>query len=61
MLNTAMCAPARSVCVWCVVTGAPKRTRVAVRRGVEARVVRRRERNAGYVVSVHMVPVKYLA
>lgn len=45
-----MCAPARSVCAWCVVTGAPNRTSVAVRRGVEASVVRRRERKAGFAV-----------
>jgi hypothetical protein len=42
-----MCAPASRVCAWCVVAGAPKRTRSAVRRGVAARAVRRRERNAG--------------
>jgi hypothetical protein len=38
-----------------VVTGAPKRTRVAVRSGVEASTVSRRERKAGYmcVSSMH--------
>lgn len=45
-----MCAPAKSVCIWCVVAGAPNRTSVAVRRGVETSVVRRRERKAGFAV-----------
>jgi hypothetical protein len=41
--------------MWCVVTGAPNRTRMAVRRGVAASAVRRRERNAGYSVSAVVV------
>ena len=42
-----MCAPASRVCVWCVVKGAPKRTRVAVRRGAATTSATVRERNAG--------------
>jgi len=42
-----MCAPARRVCAWCVVNGAPKRTRVAVRRGAETMEAEMRDRNAG--------------
>jgi hypothetical protein len=39
-----MWAPHRSVWRWCVVSGAPKRTRMVVRRGVEMRKLRERAR-----------------
>lgn len=45
-----MCAAQSSVWAWCVVSGAPKRTRTAVRRGAATMEARRRDRNAGYIV-----------
>ena len=44
-----MCAAARMVWEWWVVKGAPKRKRRKVMRKVKRVVVRRREREMGYI------------
>jgi hypothetical protein len=42
-----MCAAQRKVRAWCVVNGAPKRTRRRASVGVARRIVKVRERRAG--------------